>query len=105
MSKSVTLEISPKHFPTLDKGFAPAALWNVAYRNLCKEESASERFTLALQRTDGTVSVFRTHTLPHEGENKALNVKYTERLLKFLLWQKGGYKVFVAGSGGSKVIS
>ena len=52
---------------------------------------------LALERSDGSVSVFRTRISPrHEA---ALNQRYAERLLKFLLWQKGGYRVTVAGDG------
>ncbi len=32
--------------------------------------------------------------LPHTAEN---NARYVERLLKFLLWQRGGYKLLIAG--------
>jgi predicted NBD/HSP70 family sugar kinase len=52
---------------------------------------------LALERSDGSVSVYRTAILPHEGANVALNERYVERLLKFLLWQKGGYRITVGG--------
>ena len=52
---------------------------------------------MALERSDGSVSVFRTAMLPHEGANVALNHRYVERLLKFLLWQKGGYRVTIGG--------
>ena len=49
---------------------------------------------LALERSDGSVSVFRTTI---SADDAALNQRYAERLLKFLLWQKGGYRVTVAG--------
>src|SRR4029079_407310 len=42
-------------------------------------------------------SVFRTSILPHEGAGAALNNRFVERLLKFLLWQKGGWRVTVGG--------
>ena len=52
---------------------------------------------MALERSDGSVSVFRTAILRHEGANIAKNHRYAERLLKFLLWQKGGWRITVAG--------
>ena len=57
-------------------------------------------FALALERGDGSISVYRTATLPHQGANVEWNCRYAERLLKFLLWQKGGYRVMVAGEPG-----
>ncbi len=90
------LPVQPRFRPVLDPDFLPASLWNRAYRSAAK--SAGEcPFALALERSDGTVSVHRTAVLPHEGEYIPLNQRYVERLLKFLLWQKGGYKVTVAG--------
>jgi predicted NBD/HSP70 family sugar kinase len=36
--------------------------------------------------------------LPQAADPAGLNLRYSERLLKFLLWQKGGYRVTVGGS-------
>ncbi|MEI6339457.1 MAG: ROK family protein, partial [Verrucomicrobiota bacterium] len=52
---------------------------------------------ISLERGDSTVSVYRTSVLPHTPENSALNIRYVERLVKFLLWQRGGYRVLIAG--------
>jgi predicted NBD/HSP70 family sugar kinase len=87
----------PKVRPPLDAEFLPASLWNRAYR-CAVEGSGGAELAFALERRDGSVSTFRTTVLPHEGANIALNQRYTERLLKFLLWQKGGYRVTVAGA-------
>lgn len=89
------LTVSPKFRPVLDPEFAPAALWNRAYRAAVKR-NGGPHLALALERT-GSVSVFHAAVLPHEGRNTALNLRYIERLLKFLLWQKGGHRVIVAG--------
>jgi predicted NBD/HSP70 family sugar kinase len=51
----------------------------------------------AAARKGRPTSVFRTRALPHEGANIGLNHRYVERLLKFLLWQKGGFRVAIAG--------
>jgi predicted NBD/HSP70 family sugar kinase len=65
-----------------------------------KESGRGENLAVALERGEGSISVFRTSVLPHEGANVAINERYVERLLKFLLWQKGGYLVTIAGDPG-----
>ena len=92
------LSINPRFRPVLDPDFVAAALWNRAYRDAVKSAGGGEPLAVALERSDGSVSVFRTAILPHQGANAALNVRYAERLLKFLLWQKGGYRVTVGGN-------
>jgi predicted NBD/HSP70 family sugar kinase len=82
--------------PVLDPEFIPASLWNRAYRARVNE-SGGRNLAIALERSDGSVSVFRTAVLPHEGKNGAVNNRYLERLLKFLLWQRGGYRVTIGG--------
>jgi predicted NBD/HSP70 family sugar kinase len=91
------IEVRPKFRPVLDPEFISAALWNRAYGALVKDGGGGRPLALALERSDGSVSVFRTATLPHHGAAIAINHRYVERLVKFLLWQKGGYRLTVAG--------
>jgi predicted NBD/HSP70 family sugar kinase len=91
------MNISPRFRPVLDPSFMPASLWNRAFAAAVRDAGGGEPFALALERSDGSVSVFRTRVLPHDGTNAGLNLRYAERLLKFLLWQKGGYRVTVGG--------
>jgi len=91
------IPVRPRFRPVLDPEFIPASLWNRAYRALTAENPHRESLAIALERSDSSVSVFRTSIMPHEGSNVALNERYTERLLKFLLWQKGGYRVTIGG--------
>ena len=84
--------------PVLDPGFVPGALWNKAFREACEAESRSEELVLALSRPDGTVFRHPTRVLPHAGERVAANFKYVERMLKFLLWNKGGSRVTIGGA-------
>jgi predicted NBD/HSP70 family sugar kinase len=93
---SATISVSPKFRPILDPEFLPASLWNRAYRALAHAGGA-DPLAIALERSDGGVSVYRTAILPHEGGNIAVNHRYTERLLKYLLWQKGGSRITIAG--------
>ncbi len=89
-------EVSQFFRPPLDGAFVPAALWNRSYRAL----GPTVPLAIALERGDGAVSVFRTAVLPDEGERARLNQRYVERLVKFLLWQKGGYRITIAGPQG-----
>jgi predicted NBD/HSP70 family sugar kinase len=90
------LSVSPAIIPPLDSGFVPAVLWNREFRRRCT--ATSEPLAIALERPDGTVSRFDTRILPHTGENCALNFRYAERLLKTLLWSRGGLRIFVGGN-------
>lgn len=91
------MTVSPKYRPVLDPEFVPAALWNRGYRAAVKTAGGGNPLAIALERSDGSVSMFRCATLPHEGAAVALNERYIERLLKFLLWQKGGWRITLGG--------
>ena len=91
------MHVRPLLTPPLDPGFIPAELWNRAYRERCAGDPGARPLAIALERTDGTVSRFDTRVLPHAGENVALNRKYVERLVKFLLWSRGGWRVLIGG--------
>ena len=90
------LAITPRFRPPLDPDFIPAALWNRAYRASVSQAGGTP-LAIALERGDGSVSVYRTAVLPPQGSSAELNCRYAERLLKFLLWQKGGWRAVVAG--------
>ena len=91
------MTVHPALTPSLDPGFIPAELWNRAYRARCAADPGAHPLAIALERADGTISRFDTRVLPHTGENVALNRKYVERLVKFLLWAHGGWRVLIGG--------
>ena len=86
--------MTPKFRPVLDSHFEPPALWNRAFRAASRATGKARPLAIALERPDGSVSVFRTEVHP---DASAENQRYVERLLKFLLWAKGGNKVTIAG--------
>ena len=94
----MNLSVSPQFRPVLDPGFVPAILWNRAYRARLKSSKGVRAIEIALCRTDGTAFRWAGDVLPPGGENDALTLRYVERLVKFLLWQKGGSRVLVAGA-------
>jgi len=93
----VLTRVAPKFCPVLDPDFLPASLWNRCFHANVEESGKANPLGIALERADGSISVFRTAVMPHEGVNVAANERYVERLLKFLLWQKGGYRVWIGG--------
>ena len=87
-----------KHHPPLDPDFRPAVLWNRNYAAKVAQAPDARPLAISLERGDATVSVYRTKVLSAAAGNNALNVRYVERLLKFLLWQRGGYRILIAGA-------
>jgi predicted NBD/HSP70 family sugar kinase len=84
--------------PPLDPGFEPAALWNRTYRELVARDRGARDVKLALVRGDGGASVNEGRLLSAGHPQAALTLRYVERWLKFLLWQKGGHRVLLAGA-------
>lgn len=67
---------------------------------VCKRVAAdpgARRFKLAMTRPDGFVAVHEDTLLAAGGDRDELNLRYVERLLKFLLWQKGGNRILIEG--------
>ncbi|NWK54111.1 ROK family protein [Verrucomicrobiaceae bacterium N1E253] len=83
--------------PVLDPDFVPAVLWNRAFEEKISSDPGAHDVEIALCRTDGTVFRRSVRVLNHEGENQATNIKYIERLIKFMLWGLGGSQIHIAG--------
>ena len=96
MSNSFEL-VAPPTAPPLDPGFRPAVLANRAFRQAVDASADAVDVKIALTRGDGSVSVYPTRAWAPDSPNAGANLMYAERLVKFLLWQRGGYKVTIAG--------
>jgi len=86
---------APRVVPPLDPDFRPAALAHRTYVAAASVESIAVR--LALERTDGGMSLFETEVASSSLPEFAGNLAHVERLVKFLLWARGGYRVHYAG--------
>ncbi len=89
--------IPPRFVPPLDKDFRPAALTNRAFRAEVAASGAGVPLVLGLERADGALSRYETIVYPEGHPRAVANLFYVERLVKFLLWQRGGWKVYVGG--------
>ena len=91
------IKVNPKFKVPLDPGFFPAVLWNRMFRELARKSGESRKIIISLERTSGSVSVFETEILPDRPGYSELNLFYVERMVKYLLWVKGGWKITIAG--------
>lgn len=90
------IQLVPAVVPRLDKGFLPASLFNRKYRELAAA-SGGVPLRLALERADGSISTYLTEVLPPSSGHLPATLLYAERIVKFLLWQRGGWKVYAGG--------
>jgi predicted NBD/HSP70 family sugar kinase len=83
---------APKIRAPLEPDFRPAALANRAFA-----AAASVPVRLALEQADGSIFHFGKRILPPQHEAAGCNFLYLERLIKFLLWSRGGFRVYFDG--------
>jgi len=88
---------TPRLLPPLDPEFRPSALRNRAFR-AAVAQAGGVPLSLALERAAGNVAVFHTLIFAENHPQATSNFDYVARLLKFLLWQRGAWRVSVAGS-------
>ena len=96
MTHGLTL-IPPRLIPPLDPDFRPAVLANRAFQKEVADSGVGVPLVLGLERANGELSRFETHVFPSNHPRAAANLMYVERLVKFLLWQRGGWRVYVGG--------
>jgi len=85
---------SPKIVAPLDPGFAPAVLFNRDYLGGVQSSGKGVPLVLGLERENGLVSRYETVVHP---EADAATLRYAERIVKFLIWSRGGRKLHVGG--------
>ena len=86
------IEVPVANTPELDPGFIPLGKFFDAFL-----KDARRPLSLAVERAGGEVAVYNTfiHGTPDMAEADRY---YVDRLVKMLLWMKGGFKVYVSGS-------
>lgn len=87
--------LKPAILPPLDTAFYPAALAERQFRSLAAEDGIP--FVIGLERKGYEISRYETKVLPEGHPQFAENFNYVERLVKFLLWQRGGYRLYLGG--------
>ena len=86
------VEVTLQHSPKLDPAYIPIYKFNQAFL-----KDAKQPLGIAVERAGGEMAVCETfiHGTP---EMREADCYYAERLVKTLLWMKGGFRVYVRGS-------
>ncbi len=89
--KFLGVNISVQNSPELDPEFIPLHLFNKAFL-----ADAQKPVSIAVERAKGEMAC--CHTFIHgTPEMKEADCFYIDRLVKFLLWMKGGFRIYVSG--------
>ncbi len=86
----VNVEI--KNIPALDPKFVPLGKFYDAFRAMAKEP-----FGIAVERSNGQTAVLSTCICGTE-EMRQADIYYVDRMVKTLLWMKGGFRVYLSGN-------
>jgi predicted NBD/HSP70 family sugar kinase len=87
--------VKPKIAPPLDEGFLPAVLANHGFQ--MQAIGLGVPLVIGLERECEKISRFETYVFPDDHPHAPANFHYVERLVKFLLWQRGGFRLFMGG--------
>ena len=89
------IDIPVQNMPELDPGFIPLGKFFSAYL-----QGAEKPLDIAVERSGGQVAVYRTriHGTP---EFAQADIYYVDRIVKMLLWMKGGFRVYLSGDQGA----
>ena len=89
--KFLNVEIPVKNRPELDQGFVPLGLFFKHY-----SMGATKPLCIAVERSGGQIGTWecKVYDTPEMAEADAY---YVDRLVKFLLWSWGGFKVYICG--------
>lgn len=77
--------------PVFDESFIPFGVWAQAYLS-----DAQRAVTISIEREDGLVSTFATAL--RDTTFADANYRFLERVVKFLIWSRGGFCVRISGA-------
>src|SRR5437870_4412272 len=90
--------VVPRIRPVLDPEFRPAALAVRAFRSAVNASAGSVLLDLAIEQSDGSVFHHATEIYAESAPGAEGNFRHIERLVKFMLWAWGGWRIYVQGS-------
>lgn len=81
----------------LDPEFRPPVLANRLFREEVKAAGEGVPLVIGIERSSGMLSRYETEVFPPEHPQAEENLDYVAQLVKFLLWQRGGWRVIIGG--------
>jgi len=85
------IQIDIKNKPELDSGFIPLYKFNQAFL-----KTARLPFAVAIERNDKQICVKSTF-VHGDRAHAQVDLYYLDRFIKFELWQKGGFRIYIKG--------
>jgi len=95
--KSFKYNVVPKITSEMDPNFRPIALANAKYLEAVMKSKSPEQVAIAIERNQGIQSIYKTYVFNDSENEFDSNIFYIERLIKSLLWIKGGWKIIFGG--------
>ncbi len=96
MNASNPFLVAPRIPAVLDPEFRPAALATRAFGKAAEASGKAVDLGIAVEQSDGSTFCFRRKFLPVDHPQAGANGFFLERLAKFLLWSRGGWRLMVA---------
>jgi predicted NBD/HSP70 family sugar kinase len=87
--------VKPSFVPPLEDEFRPAVLANRSFRQ--RVDGVGIPLLLGLERENGQVTRYESLVFPEGHGHFDENYQYVERIVKFMLWAYGGFKLYVGG--------
>lgn len=84
----------PKIIAPLDPDFQPASLFNRHYLAAAQKSGQAVPLVIGLEREGGFISRYETMV---KSEADPDTLRYVERIVKNLLWVRGGWKIYFGG--------
>ncbi len=86
--------------PPLDPGFRPLALARARLAHVIRASGGAVPVTIAVEQPGGSVWHRETLVHPPGHPDEAVSHRAVERLCKFLLWSRGGSRLWIDGPAG-----
>jgi predicted NBD/HSP70 family sugar kinase len=87
----------PRTLPALDPAFRPLALGVRNYRRELAGHGRSEQLCIALEQNGDAITRKDVAVFPEGAGRDEDNLRYASWILNFLIWARGGWRVFLQG--------
>ncbi len=81
----------------LDPGFMPMVKVISDFKKKVSE-AASQELVISVERNNGLIAVYKLDVFKENTGHDDENYDVIERIIKTILWAKGGFKIYIAGS-------
>lgn len=95
--KSYKFNVKPKHTSPIDQAYYPIILALRAFDQEVIKTHNYEKVVIGIRRSDDELSTYHMNVFHEDHEDYETNMFFIERIIKTLLWLKGGYHILFQG--------